>query len=235
VHGPSALDDRTHRARLSGAFAARWLDTERHAIRPVVLAFECMVCILSLTCHCHVALPSCVVPRMSGLRAEDLVRVNEMGRVGKEAIALMPEHAQQARVRRLIVRRHTQRDTQTMHTQHMCHGNDADHRAAEDRVEDARLSTQRLELADGRCPRSSDHSRLRPPRLSADFWMLTFLNRSPPALACRRSSPQRAQDLANKHLYLTEQQQKLQQPTKQDLMPIIRHLQQRELERKTYQ
>lgn len=45
----------------------------------------------------------------------------------------------------------------------------------------------------------------------------------------------RAQDLSNKHLYLTEQQQKLQQPMKQDLVPIIRHLQQRELERQTYQ
>lgn len=73
--------------------------------------------------------------------------MEEMGDVGVQAIALMPEHAQQARLRRLI----------------------------------------------------------------------------------------RAQDLSNKHMSLTEQQQKLQQPLKQDLVPIIRHLQQRELERQTYQ
>ena len=81
-----------------------------------------------------------------GLRAEDLIRTGELGNIGKSAVALMPEHAQQARLRRLM----------------------------------------------------------------------------------------RAQDLANKHLTLTEQQQKLQQPLKQDLVPIIRHLQQRDLERRSY-
>jgi len=81
-----------------------------------------------------------------GLRAEDLIRIKEMGSVGEQALALLPEHAQQARVRRLI----------------------------------------------------------------------------------------RAQDLCNKHLHLTDAQQRMQQPLKQELAPIIRHVQQRELERKTY-
>lgn len=41
--------------------------------------------------------------RPAGLRSEDMIRVEEMGTVGKQALALMPEHAQQARLRRLIV------------------------------------------------------------------------------------------------------------------------------------
>jgi hypothetical protein len=45
---------------------------------------------------------------------------------------------------------------------------------------------------------------------------------------------QRAQDITNNHTYLTEAQQKLQQPFKQELWPILQHVQQRELERKTY-
>ena len=45
---------------------------------------------------------------------------------------------------------------------------------------------------------------------------------------------QRAQDIGNNHTYLTEAQQKLQQPYKQELWPILQHVQQRELERKTY-
>jgi hypothetical protein len=41
--------------------------------------------------------------------------------------------------------------------------------------------------------------------------------------------------MGNKHIHLSETAQKLQQPHKQDLWPILKHLQQRELERKTYQ
>ena len=44
-------------------------------------------------------------------------------------------------------------------------------------------------------------------------------------------SPQRAQDMCNKHIHLSETAQKLQQPHKRDLWPILKHLQQRELER----
>jgi hypothetical protein len=32
-----------------------------------------------------------------------MIRVHEMGTVGTQALALMPEHAQQARLRRLLV------------------------------------------------------------------------------------------------------------------------------------
>lgn len=44
----------------------------------------------------------------------------------------------------------------------------------------------------------------------------------------------RAQDMCSKHIELPLEQQKLQQTTKQELMPIIKHLQARELERMTY-
>ena len=44
----------------------------------------------------------------------------------------------------------------------------------------------------------------------------------------------RAQDLGSKHIQLPADQQALQQTTKQELIPIIRHLMKRELERKTY-
>jgi hypothetical protein len=56
----------------------------------------------------------------------------------------------------------------------------------------------------------------------------------PSLLALPLPFPQRAQDITNNHTYLTEAQQKLQQPFKQELWPILQHVQQRELERKTY-
>jgi len=40
----------------------------------------------------------------AGLRCEDLIHVNQMGDVGKQAVALMPEHAQMARYKRFLVR-----------------------------------------------------------------------------------------------------------------------------------
>ena len=67
--------------------------------RSLVLLVSCRC--LSHCCCCCVSCP--------GLRTEDLIRVGEMGSVGKQAVALMPEHAQQARLRRIIVRSHTTR------------------------------------------------------------------------------------------------------------------------------
>ncbi len=61
-----------------------------------------------------------------------------------------------------------------------------------------------------------------------------FASRAALLLLAFSLSPQRAQDITNKHIYLSEAQQKLQQPTKQELWPILQHVYQRELERQTY-